>query len=69
MMEELDYERLAELHWISYTLPARIRGLDAPMWEELPAIQRECLTTAMQMMVDLGHLDPGTYDDLEEEEE
>lgn len=35
--------------------------------EELPAVQRECLTTAMQMMIELGHLDPGTYDDLEEE--
>jgi len=58
-MSTPDYTYLAQLHWISYTMPARLHGLDSPMWEDLPEATRACLTTAMEMMITTGHLHVG----------
>lgn len=50
---------LAELHWIAYLMPARIHGMDAPAWEDLPKVQRNALTTAMRLLLELEHVKPG----------
>lgn len=54
-------EALAELHWISYSmaqLPFKVPG-EVPKWEDLPAAQRSCLTTAMEIMITLDHIRTG----------
>lgn len=52
-------ERLAELHWISYGMTARIRDRSLPMWEDLKDTERGSLVTAMDLMLQLGHLKVG----------
>lgn len=52
-------EHLAELHWVSYTMTARISIGPTPLWEELPQTQRDCLISAMELMLELGHVEPG----------
>lgn len=50
-----EVERLAELHWIGYTMTARITA-PTPMWDDLDSRQRTSLVTAMELMLELGHL-------------
>ncbi len=59
-------ERLAELHYIALHGVANARGAGLPVWDDLGKVEQVSLTDAMELMLGLGHLEIGRFEDEEE---